>query len=172
MRAIGLEFHNTHCRYVQMDDAGRVVSTGLLRATPEALRKKFQAMRPTCVAMSCLPKWRWVVDLLNGLHHAVHYSVIASPADTAHCDVDMLARAAEPLPSASEKRAVRSKTGNRRQLAHELYGPLFPAFNLEAIEAVVPASRAHCSAEDHARRMLRQWRLAAINNRMETAPAA
>lgn len=72
MRAIGLQYADSHFHYVVLGDRGEVVSRGSVRANQDELRREFRAFEPTCIAMDCCSVTRWAAELLERLHHAVH----------------------------------------------------------------------------------------------------
>jgi hypothetical protein len=73
MRAIGLQYADSHFHYVVLSDCGEVMSRGTVRANQEDLKREFRAFEPTCVALDgSYAATRWAFDVLTRLHHAVH----------------------------------------------------------------------------------------------------
>jgi hypothetical protein len=72
MRAIGLQYADSHFHYVVLSSTGEVASRGAIPANRDDLRRAFRAIEPTCIAMDGTSSVPWAVDLLSDMHHAVH----------------------------------------------------------------------------------------------------
>ena len=134
MRAIGIHYADSHFHYVVLNQAGDVSLRGKIRANRDDLRREFCAIEPTCIAMHWTESTRWAAEMLSGMHHSVLYSVVA-----------------EKSPALSRvPRAVESEGA----MAHELYAPMFASADFGG---QLPPAAAECKAEQHARRLRRQW---------------
>lgn len=137
MRAIGIHYSNSHFHYVVLNQAGEIALRGKIRANRDELRREFCAIEPTCIAMHWNSSTRWAAEMLSSMHHAVLYSVVAQKSASTTV-----------LP-----RAVESEGG----MAHELYAPMFAGADWAELDRQIPRVVADCKAEQHARRLRRQW---------------
>jgi hypothetical protein len=136
MRAIGIHYSNSYFHYVVLNANGDIALRGKIRANRDELRREFCAIEPTCIAMQWTASTRWAAEMLSSMHHAVLYSVVAEKSS--------------PRVPMTPPRAIESDGA----MAHELYAPAF-AENLDC--ALLPRAAAECKAEQHARRLRRQW---------------
>jgi hypothetical protein len=138
MRAIGIHYSNSHFHYVVLNASGEIALRGKVRANRDELRREFCAIEPTCIAMQWTASTRWAAEMLSSMHHSVLYSVVAEKSQP---------KAAMP------PRAVESDGA----MAHELYAPVFAGLDWVELDRVLPRAAADCKAEQHARRLRRQW---------------
>jgi hypothetical protein len=137
MRAIGIQYSNSHFHYVVLNAAGEIALRGKVRANRDELRREFCSIEPTCIAMQWTASTRWAAEMLSSMHHSVLYSVVAEKSGKA----------------AALPRAVESEGA----MAHELYAPVFAGLDWKELDALLPRAAADCKAEQHARRLRRQW---------------
>ena len=137
MRAIGIHYSNAHFHYVVLNHFGEIALRGKVRANRAELRREFRAIEPTCIAMQWTPSTRWAAEMLSAMHHSVLYSIVA-PKTTG---------------TTSIPRAVESDGA----MAHELYAPMFAGVDWTELDHHVSRAIADCKAEQHARRLRRQW---------------
>lgn len=151
MRAIGIHYSNSHFHYVVLNASGEIALRGKVRANREELRREFCAIEPTCIAMQWTASTRWAAEMLSSMHHSVLYSVVAEKSSST---------------AAMPPRAVESDGA----MAHELYAPVFAGLDWVELDRVLPRAAADCKAEQHARRLRRQWtRGVAMMRPMESA---
>lgn len=72
MRAIGLQYADSHFHYVVLSATGEIASRGAIPANRDDLRRAFRAIEPTCIAMDGTSSVPWAIALLSDMHHAVH----------------------------------------------------------------------------------------------------
>jgi hypothetical protein len=137
MRAIGIHYADSHFHYVVLNPAGEIALRGKIRANRDELRREFCAIEPTCIAMQWNESTRWAAEMLSGMHHSVLYSVVSRKSEQD-----------APLPHAVESEGA---------MAHELYAPVFASADWRALDRQLPRPDAECKAEQHARRLRRQW---------------
>ena len=80
---------------------------------------------------------RWAAEMLSAMHHSVLYSIVAPRAAS----------------TTAIPRAIESEGG----MAHELYAPMFAGVDWTEFDHQVSRTMADCKAEQHARRLRRQW---------------
>lgn len=137
MRAIGIQYSNSHFHYVVLNAVGEVALRGKVRANRDELHREFCSIEPTCIAMQWTASTRWAAEMLSSMHHSVLYSVVAEKSAKA----------------VAIPRAVESEGA----MAHELYVPLFAGVDCRELDRMLPRPAADCKAEQHARRLRRQW---------------
>ena len=138
MRAIGIHYSNSHFHYVVLNATGEIALRGKVRANRDELHREFCAIEPTCIAMQWTASTRWAAEMLSSMHHSVLYSVVAEKS------------AAKPQ---AMPRAIESDGA----MAHELYAPVFAGLDWVELDRLLPRAAADCKAEQHARRLRRQW---------------
>ena len=120
MRAIGLQYADSHFHYVVLGDRGEVVTRGSVRANQDELRREFRAFEPTCIAMDCCTVTRWAAELLERLHHAVHIDsrlVLDSGQLQSASDVREALVSADAAAAKAEERARRVREQWNRGVA-------------------------------------------------------
>jgi transposase len=74
---VGLDMGDKYCQLCVLDDAAEVLEEARIRTTPDALRRRFQAVDPCLVALEVGTHSPWVSRLLEELGHEC---LVANPA--------------------------------------------------------------------------------------------
>jgi transposase len=74
---VGIDLGDKYSQVCVLDDAAEVLEEARVRTTPEALRRKFEAMEPSLVALEAGTHSPWVSRLLDSLGHEC---LVANPA--------------------------------------------------------------------------------------------
>jgi transposase len=74
---VGIDLGDKYSQVCVLDDAAEVVEEARIRTTPEVLRRKFEAMEPSLVALEAGTHSPWVSRLLESLGHEC---LVANPA--------------------------------------------------------------------------------------------